>query len=398
MKGLWNVPYYHVRIWIQESTENRSEVCLDLTREELKSRVLAPRQQGLPITVNGKTILLKNIDRIRINKTEQAAEELRPLVQQKRSNSLIGWLGSSVDWYIAMEGEDVTDEFITDPPGMEPAAAIEASKNLDKEVTPSMRVFISHSSLDAKLATILIDLMRKSLNLRSTDIRCSSVDGYRLPGGIPTDQSLRAEVHDAELMIGLITPNSLKSIYVSFELGARWGADRPMIPLLASGATSEHLGGPLAGINALDCSNESQVNQLIEEASIHLKVDHDQPSSYVAEVKSLVQESSESAVAEEQGSTVPETPQLSEEASSLLIEAAQDSYRLIHKIGLASGLLIRTNGKELNEVGNLRSEAKWEGALDDLFEQRLVKDYNGKGTAFVVTNRGFDVADSLEES
>ena len=109
--------------------------------------------------------------------------------------------------------------------------------------------------------------MRKSLNLRSTDIRCSSVDGYRLPGGVPTDQSLRAEVHDAELVIGLITPNSLKSIYVSFELGARWGANRPMIPLLASGSNLGNLGGFLAGINALNCSNGAN-NQFVEEHRI----------------------------------------------------------------------------------------------------------------------------------
>ena len=330
--------------------------------------------------------------------TEQDAEELRPIVQQKRSNSLLGLLGSSADWGIAVEGKDVTDEFITEPPGMEPPADPVVKKSLAKEATNSMKIFISHSCSDAELAKFLIDLMRKSLNLRSSDIRCSSVDGYRLPGGVSTDEALRAEVYEAELVIGLITPNSLKSIYVSFELGARWGAKKPMIPLLASGATSEHLGGPLAGNNALDCSNVSQINQLVEEASAHLKIDLDQPSSYVAEVRGLVQKSSESAVAEKQESTVAETPQLSEEARSLLIEAAKDSYRLIHKIGLESGLLIRTNGKELNEVGNQRSEAKWEGALDDLFEQKLVKDYNGNGTAFIVTNRGFDVADSLEES
>ena len=327
--------------------------------------------------------------------TEQDAEELRPIVQQKRSNSLFGLLGSLTDWGIAVEGKDVTDEFITDPPGMESPADSVERKNTVREATTSMKIFISHSSFDVELAKLLIDLMRKSLNLRSTDIRCSSVDGYRLPGGVPTDRRLRAEVHDAELVIGLITPNSLKSIYVSFELGARWGADRPMIPLLASGATSEHLGGPLAGINALDCSNESQVNQLVEEASAHLKVDLDQPSSYVAEVKGLVQTSSNSAVAEGHHSTTAETPQLSEEAINLLIEAAKDKFRLIQRIGLASGLIIRTNGKDLNEVGNRRSEAKWDGALENLLEKKFVKDYNGKGTAFEVTHKGFECVDSL---
>ena len=98
----------------------------------------------------------------------------------------------------------------------------------------------------------------------------------------------------------------------------------------------------------------------------------------------------------EQQSTTPDLPQLSEEAKELLTEAAKDNNRLIQKIGLANGLLIKTNGKTLNDLGNSRSEAKWEGALDELIERRLVKDYNGKGKAFQVTDKGFEVADTLK--
>ena len=284
----------------------------------------------------------------------------------------------------------------------------------------TMKIFISHSSNDVEFATLLIDLLRKSLNLRSTDIRCSSVDGYRLPGGVSTDQSLRDEVHDAKLMIGLITPHSLKSAYVSFELGARWGADKPMIPLLASGATPKHLGGPLAGINALDCGNESQVNQFVEEASSHLKIDLDQPSSYVAEINSLVEMSSESAVAAEQQSTNTETPQLSEEAKELLTEATKDRKRRIRKFGPSASPspityaelkdahgetqefipirdpVIKTNGKDFGEIGTPRSEAVWEGALDELIRRELAKDADGSGEIFTVTHKGFEVADTLK--
>ena len=130
-----------------------------------------------------------------------------------------------------------------------------------------MKVFISHNSKDEELAKILVNLLQKSMRLSSYDIRCSSVDGYRLIGGVAVDETLRIEVHDAELVIGLITPDSLKSLYVAFELGARWGISKPMIPLLASGATSLHFGGPLAGINALDCNNECQVISTIRKLS-----------------------------------------------------------------------------------------------------------------------------------
>jgi hypothetical protein len=76
-----------------------------------------------------------------------------------------------------------------------------------------MRIFISHSSRDVKIAGILIDLLRFALNLRSEDLRCTSVEGYRLPGGASVDAVLRREVHDAQLFIGLITQDSINSAY-----------------------------------------------------------------------------------------------------------------------------------------------------------------------------------------
>ncbi len=104
---------------------------------------------------------------------------------------------------------------------------------------------------------------------------------------------LRREVHEAVLFIGLITPHSIHSPYVLFELGARWGAGKTWIPLLASGAGAEHLRGPLSGINALNCSVPAQVHQLVEEAAKHLSVDPSRPSTYQKAHAALVTASSE---------------------------------------------------------------------------------------------------------
>ena len=152
-----------------------------------------------------------------------------------------------------------------------------------------MRIFISHSSRDVELARALIDLLHAALPITSDDIRCSSVDGYRLPGGVSIDERLRIEVHDAELVIGLLTPNSLRSAYVSFELGARWGAQKRMIPLLAAGIAPEALEGPLSGINALDCGSDGQIHQLVEETASHLNVQPYRASTFTHEVNKLLE-------------------------------------------------------------------------------------------------------------
>src|SRR5690606_20324920 len=91
----------------------------------------------------------------------------------------------------------------------------ENSKNVsNKETEKIMDIFISHSSQDADTAKLLIDLLKTSLNLSSSKIRCTSVNGYRLPAGTSTDETLKKEVHDSKVLIGLISPKSINSAYV----------------------------------------------------------------------------------------------------------------------------------------------------------------------------------------
>ena len=126
-------------------------------------------------------------------------------------------------------------------------------------------VFISHSHEDAELVRRLITLLRSALNLPSTEILATSVDGFRLPGGANVDERLRVEVQGAKVLVGVISNASLASAFVTFELGARWGSGRPMVPLLASDADRGSLPGPLKGVNALSCQSSAQLHQFVEE-------------------------------------------------------------------------------------------------------------------------------------
>jgi len=150
-------------------------------------------------------------------------------------------------------------------------------------------VLISHSSKDAALASALIDLLRSALGLLPTQIRCSSVDGYRLPAGVHSDTQLREEVNVSRVLIGLITPNSLASPYVLFELGARWGAGETMVPLLA-GVSANDLRGPLSGFNALLCSSEEQLHQAMGEIGGHLGLGVQNPAAYLKQLRPVMEE------------------------------------------------------------------------------------------------------------
>jgi hypothetical protein len=149
-------------------------------------------------------------------------------------------------------------------------------------------IFISHSSADKTFVEKLIALLRSSLNISPQRIRCSSVDGFRLSIGVNIEEQLRKEVYDAEILIGVITPSSMKSAYVLFELGARWGAKKKMFPVLACGADPSILGGPLKAVNSLDCTSVSQIHQLIDEISNTLQVSKESPALYQNQVDELI--------------------------------------------------------------------------------------------------------------
>ena len=366
---------YHVEITprVSEPPHKPREWEYDLHIDELERRFLTPYRTAKPMVINGRTIATDDLHRIRV----YASERMIGHIPQKSFDMIT----------------NVTSRFIPGPPGYDVAENDTAKP--ESHPTTSMRVFISHSSHDVEIANLLIELLLKALHLRSDDIRCTSVDGYRMQAGVSIDEGLRAEVHDAELLIGLITPHAMTSAYVVFELGARWGANRPMIPLLASGGTPEQLGGPLAGINALDCSEAGQIYQFVEDSAGYLHVSLDKPSSYSAAVNQLAQMSQESSTTVQLRANLVEDLQLSEEAKDLLVEAVKDKRGKIVIVKAMGGMTISVNDKKFGEKGNRRSEAKWEQAVRDLFSQGLVNDPEGEEKVFEVTHEGFEVADAL---
>lgn len=166
------------------------------------------------------------------------------------------------------------------------------SKALNNNAS-SIDIFISHSSKDARIARALIELLRIALNIPAERIRCTSVNGYRPPAGASTEEHLRQEVHEATVFIGLITQESIQSVYVLFELGARWGASQHLIPLIASEVGASVLRGPLSSLNALRSDDAGQIHQLITDVGSKLGRSQVNPAAYQENIEKLIQLSSE---------------------------------------------------------------------------------------------------------
>jgi hypothetical protein len=160
--------------------------------------------------------------------------------------------------------------------------------NIMEKKESNIDVFISHSSNDTPIVRAVIELLRSSLNISADKIRCTSVEGYKLPAGAATDNQIKQEVCDAKVLLGVISPASVNSMYVAFELGARWGIGKPLVPLTTSIVGVELLKGPLKGINALNSTLRTDLLQLITDLGKYLGVTPQRPAVYDNKITDLM--------------------------------------------------------------------------------------------------------------
>jgi TIR domain len=127
------------------------------------------------------------------------------------------------------------------------------------------RIFISHRHKDEKIVRALVDFLGSAFDLKQEDIRCTSVHPYKLPPGAKTSERLKDELNNAEVVLGVISPDVDESQYVLFELGASWGLDVDTFPLLTAGAAAKDVPGPLGERHCISLAKQEDCWQLIDE-------------------------------------------------------------------------------------------------------------------------------------
>jgi hypothetical protein len=158
-----------------------------------------------------------------------------------------------------------------------------------KDIATTMKIFVSHSSVDSRAAEALVDCMRAALNISAKDIRCTSVPGYKLPAGADSNEQLRVEVFECDIFVALLSPSSMLSIYVMFELGARWGANGSMAPIMINGTTGHDLKAPLSAIHAISGSSEADLHQFLENLGDRLGLQLENPSAYLNKLQTFAE-------------------------------------------------------------------------------------------------------------
>lgn len=130
--------------------------------------------------------------------------------------------------------------------------------------TSPIQIFISHSAKDEAFAKAIVDLLNGSLNVGDDAIRCTSVAPYKLKPGDNSADTLRDEIRSCDVLIALLTSESLASKFVLMELGAAWVLNRRVCPVLAPSVDWSNLPGPFASIHGVKADDRNGLLSVLE--------------------------------------------------------------------------------------------------------------------------------------
>ncbi len=411
--------FYHVRI-TEKTDPGRGTVKLDLTSEKLEEIILTPYKKGELILIDGKLIRPNDINRISIHKTDKGSESFRSSIEQRRKTRGIAQLFSSVEEDLAIVGEEVTNILIVGPPGSEFEAA--SSSGIESRPEPDNRdIFVSYGRNEGARDALFQFLRSIGLNPIEWSVAVMATNKPAPYIG----EILDAAFSRAHAVVVLLTPDDearLREPFrktnedsteskltgqarqnVLFEAGAAM-AHRPNRTVIVELGTLRPFSN-ISGLHTvrLDDSAEKR-KELAQRLSIAgCPVDlggndwiRTGEFESAVDLPEIAQRDSDTTVNSE--GTPKGLSSLSADAESLLVEAAGSKNGDILRVQTMGGLYIQVNGKVFPEVGNRRSEARWDRALKDLLVLGLVESLGGKGEVFEVTHAGFQLADELAQT
>lgn len=123
-----------------------------------------------------------------------------------------------------------------------------------------MKVFISHYSLEKKLAESLSNWLED--NLKGVEIFCSSRPG-EIAGEKWRDKIIK-EAKENELQIALLSPESIVNPWIQFEAGLASAKKKPrIIPTVYGGLKIDDVPSTLSSWEILDLTDEKEFNAIL---------------------------------------------------------------------------------------------------------------------------------------
>ncbi|MHB1591962.1 MAG: hypothetical protein ACYCTW_10585 [Sulfuricella sp.] len=126
-------------------------------------------------------------------------------------------------------------------------------------------IFISHAAIDSEIAGLFkTDVENNFLGLCQLFVS-SNLDS--LQGGKEWMQTIKSNLTDAVIMIGLLSPVALNRPWIYVEFGAGWIRDIPTISVCHSGLRKDDLPVPLSNFQALNLIDVTHLKHLYGQIS-----------------------------------------------------------------------------------------------------------------------------------
>jgi hypothetical protein len=234
------------------------------------------------------------------------------------------------------------------------------------------KIFISHSSKDSAIVAALVTLLVAALHLRKADVRCTSVEGYKLPAGNAVSATLLEEILGAKTFVVVASKRSVDSAYVLFEMGARWAHGKPVVPIAIGSASAFPLPGPLGDLHVATGSSRSEILNIVERLADTLGVQLQAASGFDLELQKFCEIASQPVAMDGEQQPVvalPRTekkPQMSEPANEILTAAAQSRFGQILMVNDNDGASIQAGEKEFGSGKTHREQMIFKQALIEL--------------------------------
>lgn len=154
--------YYHIKLLVDNS---RGETRINLTEEELLNRYVEPYLKGETILINGTTLDPYKLHRVKITSSDKTLDNAIKKIEKEdeEDSSPYSIFRAGAQWRAIDAATNVTEKFITKPPGSLKNQNLTSDKIDSLIASDSNKVFIVHGH-DTELKND-VEIFLRSINL-----------------------------------------------------------------------------------------------------------------------------------------------------------------------------------------------------------------------------------------
>ncbi|UXT93300.1 TIR domain-containing protein [Agrobacterium pusense] len=126
------------------------------------------------------------------------------------------------------------------------------------------KVFISHAVSDRALARLMVNFLKEAVGVRDSDIFCTSLPGHSIPLTEDFNKYIRAQIEEPAIVVALLTPSYLESLFCLMELGAAWSRALKTLAVVAPGVSFDTVAKTLGSKQAWSINDHSKLFEFRE--------------------------------------------------------------------------------------------------------------------------------------